>query len=190
MTHSPDNLLKFPDSRVTQDLARSHIQHCRQHGKPVGSIGRMDFTALYLDMIERGNAAQAAQPPQPMEAIKTIVSECWLVPVAMLDGPSRKPLYVKPRWVAWFLIRNILGKTASEIGAAFGGRDDTTVLHGLREIERLQAQDPLLRSQILSCIARYTGITLGACRSDNLRLETLRHVARPCHDPDDGGDAA
>jgi chromosomal replication initiator protein len=67
-----------------------------------------------------------------------------------LVGKSRTKEIVLPRQVAMYLLRAETDASLLEIGGELGGRDHTTVLHGIRQIERALATDPTLRSNVLA----------------------------------------
>jgi chromosomal replication initiator protein len=48
----------------------------------------------------------------------------------------------RPRQVAMYLARELTGRSLPAIGRAFGGRDHTTILHALRRVEALMANNP------------------------------------------------
>ena len=54
------------------------------------------------------------------------------------------------RGVAMYLVRQLTGKSLEQIGEYFGGRDHTTVLHGIEKIEREVQTDTALRTQIIA----------------------------------------
>ena len=53
---------------------------------------------------------------------------------------KRPASIARPRQIAMYLAKELTQKSLPEIGALFGGRDHTTVLHAVRKIsaERLQ----------------------------------------------------
>ena len=55
-----------------------------------------------------------------------------------------------PRQVAMYLLREETGASLQEIGVELGGRDHTTVLHGIRQVERALGADAGFRSQVLA----------------------------------------
>lgn len=55
---------------------------------------------------------------------------------------------VRPRQIAMYLAKKITGRSLVEISRAFGGRDHTTVIHAIRKIERLLADDHSLKATI------------------------------------------
>ncbi len=67
-----------------------------------------------------------------------------------LAGRSRTKDIVLPRQVAMYLLREETDASLLEIGGVLGGRDHTTVLHGIRQIERSLVSDAGLRSRVLA----------------------------------------
>jgi chromosomal replication initiator protein len=67
-----------------------------------------------------------------------------------LAGRSRTKDIVLPRQVAMYLLRAETDASLLEIGGELGGRDHTTVLHGIKQIERSIGSDASLRSQVLA----------------------------------------
>ena len=56
-------------------------------------------------------------------------------------GPKRVRNFARPRQVAMYLCKQMTSRSLPEIGRRFGGRDHTTVMHGVRRIEELRHQD-------------------------------------------------
>jgi chromosomal replication initiator protein len=67
--------------------------------------------------------------------IQSAVAKEWGVTVEGLRSKVRTKTLTVPRQVAMFLIRDILGLQLVEIGAAFGGRDHSTVIHSLDRVQ-------------------------------------------------------
>jgi chromosomal replication initiator protein len=67
-----------------------------------------------------------------------------------LIGKGRRKEIVAPRQVAMYLLREETGASLVDIGNELGGRDHTTVLHGIRQIEKAIGTDTSLRSQIMA----------------------------------------
>ena len=55
------------------------------------------------------------------------------VTTADLTGPTRLRHIVTARWLAMLIVRQRLGNSLPRIGRAFGGRDHTAVMHGIRQ---------------------------------------------------------
>ena len=60
----------------------------------------------------------------------------------------RTAAVVKPRQIAMYLSKALTPRSLPEIGRRFGGRDHTTVIHAVKQIERLRAADSELDADI------------------------------------------
>lgn len=60
------------------------------------------------------------------------VAERYGVTSDDLTGPRRARRLSEPRQRAYALAREVTGRSLPAIAAAFGGRDHTTILHGIR----------------------------------------------------------
>ncbi|MCX7939139.1 MAG: chromosomal replication initiator protein DnaA [Thermoflexales bacterium] len=81
-------------------------------------------------------------PSQVIEA----VAAYYNISVAEMVSPSRNKELVQPRQVAMYLLRQETDASLPEIGALLGGRDHTTVLHGVDRIRaRLEVEEQLRR---------------------------------------------
>ncbi|MFT4037250.1 MAG: chromosomal replication initiator protein DnaA, partial [Thermomicrobiales bacterium] len=65
-----------------------------------------------------------------------------------LTGRSRTREIVMPRQVAMYLLRAETDASLIEIGGELGGRDHTTVLHGIRQVEKSLGSDAALRAHV------------------------------------------
>jgi chromosomal replication initiation ATPase DnaA len=63
--------------------------------------------------------------------IDAIAAGFGLSRAQLLHGGKGRDL-VRPRWLAMYLVRAMEGLSLPQIGALFGGRDHTTVLHACR----------------------------------------------------------
>jgi chromosomal replication initiator protein len=72
----------------------------------------------------------------PDEIIKNVCNFYNIKPT-QLKSPKRDAFLVRPRQVAMFLLKKELGLTFVEIGNLLGGRDHTTIMHGVEKIENM-----------------------------------------------------
>lgn len=70
------------------------------------------------------------------------------VKVDELVGPRRPRRIVEPRQEAMWLARQVTGLSLPQIGAAFGGRDHTTVMASVRVVDQRRAQDIRLAGRL------------------------------------------
>lgn len=71
----------------------------------------------------------------------TIISDYFQIPATELLGTSRKSEIVFPRQVAWLLCKDVLKMSYEGIGNVFGGKNHTTIMHGIRKIKSLSRKD-------------------------------------------------
>ena len=76
-----------------------------------------------------------------VEEIQRKVSDHYNIRLSDLIGPKRVRTFARPRQVAMYLSKTMTSRSLPEIGRRFGGRDHTTIMHGVRKIEDLKQQD-------------------------------------------------
>ncbi|HZZ69678.1 MAG TPA: chromosomal replication initiator protein DnaA [Phenylobacterium sp.] len=76
-----------------------------------------------------------------VDQIQKTVSEHYGLKQADLISERRARAVARPRQVAMWLAKQITTRSLPDIGRRFGGRDHTTVLHAVRRIESLKAED-------------------------------------------------
>jgi len=70
------------------------------------------------------------------EAIQKAVAQKFGVDCGLLASASRKKEVALPRHVAMYLVRRLTALSFPEIGQRFGGRDHSSVISGIRKIEK------------------------------------------------------
>ena len=65
-----------------------------------------------------------------------------------LAGKSRRAPLVHARHIAMYLIKDELAMPFAQIGEIFGGRDHTTVMHGVEKVEKSIQANPELAKQV------------------------------------------
>ena len=101
-------------------------------GRPIN----MELTQDCLSDILR-----ASERKITVEEIQRQVSEHYNIRLSDMIGPRRIRTYARPRQVAMYLSKSLTSRSLPEIGRRFGGRDHTTVMHGVKRIEELKLQD-------------------------------------------------
>jgi chromosomal replication initiator protein len=76
------------------------------------------------------------------ETIQIAVAKEWGVTPEGLRSKTRTKALTTPRQVAMYLIRELLGLQLVEIGATFGGRDHSTVIHSLDRVSGSMKEEP------------------------------------------------
>jgi chromosomal replication initiator protein DnaA len=65
-----------------------------------------------------------------------------------IKAAKRNKNIVLPRQVAMYLARELTNLSLPEIGAAFGGKDHTTVLHSWNKIKEELGKNPQLKEMV------------------------------------------
>ncbi len=92
----------------------------------------------------------------PRRIRETVAGE-FDVPAESLRSKTRISRVVRARQTAMFICRQLTDLSLVTIGAQFGGRDHSTVLHSIRKIERLMADDPIFERRIGDIIKKISG---------------------------------
>ena len=80
-----------------------------------------------------------------VEMVQKEVVEFFNVSLHELKNKSRHKNIVVPRQIAMYLSRKLTGHSLPEIGAAFGGKDHTTILHAVKKVEEVLLKDEQIR---------------------------------------------
>jgi chromosomal replication initiator protein len=83
-----------------------------------------------------------------IEEIQRKVSEHYNIRLSDMIGPKRLRNIARPRQVAMYLSKQLTPRSLPEIGRRFGGRDHTTIMHGVRKIEELMTTDSQLADDL------------------------------------------
>src|SRR6266571_4102739 len=83
-----------------------------------------------------------------IEQVQRTVCDFYRVTLSDLKAKNRTTAVAFPRQVAMYLARHLTRASLADVGRAFGGRDHTTVLHGVDKIHALMQGDAKLRKAI------------------------------------------
>ena len=83
-----------------------------------------------------------------VDEIQKAVCEHYRLKQTDLLSERRTRAIARPRQVAMFLTKALTTRSYPDIGRRFGNRDHTTVLHAVRQIEKLKAEDPALAADV------------------------------------------
>ena len=116
----------------------------------------MAYKDLLDDDVDRATVKRAMKDiltgeveyiPTP-DAILDYISKQFDVEVTVIKGNQRNRDAVAARHIAAYLIRSMTNLSQDEIGKYLGGRDHTTVMYSLRQIESKMKKDPTFAEQI------------------------------------------
>jgi len=129
-----------------------------------GALIRVVAYSLLEDKVITLSVAKQVLKDMVKETIKTIsvdmvqkeVAVYFNITLADLKTKKRNKNVVLPRQVAMYLTRKLTAHSLPEIGAAFGGKDHTTVLHAYKKIEK----ESMINLEMKKNVDRLTSILL------------------------------
>ncbi|TBN40334.1 chromosomal replication initiator protein DnaA [Paracoccus subflavus] len=83
-----------------------------------------------------------------IDDIQRKVAEHYNIRLADMVGPKRARNIARPRQIAMYLSKQLTSRSLPEIGRRFGGRDHTTIMHGIRKIEELLSEDKAIAEDV------------------------------------------
>ncbi|MEX0282348.1 MAG: chromosomal replication initiator protein DnaA [Arenibacterium sp.] len=133
-----DGVLEFLAHRISTNVRvlEGALTRLFAFASLVGREIDMDLTQDCL-----ADVLRASERKITVEEIQRRVSEYYNIRMSDIIGPKRLRSYARPRQVAMYLCKQLTSRSLPEIGRRFGGRDHTTVMHGVRRIEELKLSD-------------------------------------------------
>src|SRR5262249_40967207 len=106
----------------------------------VAALGRGEH-AVTVEMLVGWFATESAARKLTVERIAQRVGKYFRVETQQLQSRSRTRQALVPRQVGMYLARRLTNLSLDQIGAYFGGRDHSTVLHACRKVEQALTSD-------------------------------------------------
>ena len=100
------------------------------------------------DKLRPGESTVASTAGLNSDTIQQAVAKEWGVTTEGLRSKTRTKALTAPRQVAMYLMRELLALQLVEIGAAFGGRAHSTVIHSLERVTATIREDPTFAQRI------------------------------------------
>ncbi len=133
-----DGVLEFLAHRISTNVRvlEGALTRLFAHGTLIGRRITMELAQDCLADILRASDRKVT-----VEEIQRKVSDHYNIRLSDLIGPKRVRVFARPRQIAMYLAKQLTSRSLPEIGRRFGGRDHTTVMHGVRRIEELKLKD-------------------------------------------------
>lgn len=140
-----DGVLEFLAHRISTNVRvlEGALTRLFAFASLVGREITMDLTQDCLSDVLRASERKIS-----VEEIQRRVAEHYNIRLSDMIGPKRVRTFARPRQVAMFLCKQLTSRSLPEIGRRFGGRDHTTVMHGVKRIEELRCSDGQIAEDI------------------------------------------
>ena len=156
-------LLDHLEMTIPEDVIRFIAEHVRSSVRELeGSIIKLlayaslkhreitvDVAREALrDKLRPGETNGSGAPALNTDTIQQVVAREWGVTPEGLRSKTRTKALTAPRQVAMYFMRELLGLQLVEIGAAFGGRDHSTVIHSLERVAGSLQEEPSFAQRV------------------------------------------
>ncbi|MFC9154306.1 chromosomal replication initiator protein DnaA [Streptomyces bauhiniae] len=146
--NAPPEVLEFIASRISRNIRE--LEGALIRVTAFASLNRqpvdLGLTEIVLkDLIPGG---EDSAPEITATAIMAATADYFGLTVDDLCGTSRGRALVTARQIAMYLCRELTDLSLPKIGAQFGGRDHTTVMHADRKIRALMAERRSIYNQV------------------------------------------
>ena len=141
----PKHVIEFLASRITSNVrelegALNRIVH--QASIEHGQVSIEMAQDVLRDLL-RSNERRVT-----IDEVQRAVVEHYSLRMSDMQSSRRSRSIARPRQVAMYLAKQLTPRSLPEIGKRFGGRDHTTVMHAVRQIERLINEDPNIAEDV------------------------------------------
>ena len=149
-------LLDHLELTIPEDVIRFIAEHVRSSVRELeGSIIKLlayaslkhrDITVdvareALRDKLRPNEGSSASSTGLSVDTIQGTIAKEWGVTSEGLRSKTRTKALTAPRQVAMYFMRELLGMQLVEIGAAFGGRDHSTVIHSLERVAGMMREE-------------------------------------------------
>lgn len=142
----PDDVLTFIADRVSSNIRE--LEGALIRVMAFSSLTRHPVDTELARSVLKDIFPERSTRPISVSTIQREVCKYYSLSHSELVGGKRSQSIVYPRQVAMYLSRELTELSLPAIGAEFGGRDHTTVMHAKDKIRKLMAADREVYNQI------------------------------------------
>jgi chromosomal replication initiator protein len=132
LAHQPESNVRVLEGYLTRVIAISSFQGVE----------------VTLDLVKRVVGPLVSERQVSIEDVLAAVASHFGIKVSDLKGSRKNREVSQPRQVAMYLARRLTRHSFPEIGRAFGGKDHSTVVKGVKKIETILRENPELAERV------------------------------------------
>jgi chromosomal replication initiator protein len=134
----PRKVMEFLAHRISANVRELEgaLNRVVAHAQLIGREISIETAQEVLHDLLRANDRRIT-----IDDIQKQVAAHYNIRIADMSSARRARAVARPRQVAMYLAKQLTSRSLPEIGRKFGGRDHTTVMHAVRKVEELRAQD-------------------------------------------------
>ncbi len=138
-------VLDFLATKITSNVRELEgaLNKVIAHSTLIGKEVNLETTQDILRDLLRSNEKIIT-----VEGIQKKVANHYNIKVSDMSSSRRLRAVARPRQIAMYLAKLLTPKSLADIGVKFGKKDHTTVIHGVRKVEQLIAEDSDFQEEI------------------------------------------
>jgi len=139
------NVIDFLASKITSNVRELEgaLNKVIAHSTLVGREVTLENTQDILRDLLRSNERIIN-----IEEIQKRVASRYNIKVSEMSSARRSRSIARPRQIAMYLSKKLTSKSLADIGANFGKKDHTTVMHAVKKVDVLMSEDADFREEI------------------------------------------
>ncbi len=139
-------VLEFIASRITTNIRE--LEGALTRVAALASLNQQEIDLQLAEDVLKDLVPDGGEVRVDAETIMNATSNYFSISMDDLTGASRVATIAGARQIAMYLCRELTDLSLPKIGAKFGGRDHTTVLHSVRKINERMGEDRDLYNQV------------------------------------------
>nr|WP_246099908.1 chromosomal replication initiator protein DnaA [Tessaracoccus rhinocerotis] len=139
-------VLEFIASKITTNIRE--LEGALTRVAALASLNQQEIDLTLTEDVLRDLMPDGGEVRVDAETIMNMTSRYFSISMDDLTGASRVATIASARQIAMYLCRELTDLSLPKIGAKFGGRDHTTVLHSVRKIDGKMGEDRDLFNQV------------------------------------------
>jgi len=141
----PREVIDFLASKITSNVRELEgaLNKVIAHSTLIGREVTLESTQEILRDLLRSNERIVT-----IEDIQKKICSRYNIKFSDMLSSTRLRSIARPRQIAMYLAKNLTSKSLADIGSKFSKKDHTTVMHAIKTVENLMAEDPELREEI------------------------------------------
>ncbi|MGR7024581.1 chromosomal replication initiator protein DnaA [Geodermatophilus sp. URMC 62] len=149
---APDPVLEFIASKVQTNIRE--LEGALIRVTAFASLNKQQVDLPLAELVLKDLISDEQGPQITAAIIMAATAEYFSVTMEELQGSNRSRTLVNARQIAMYLCRELTELSLPRIGASFGGKDHTTVMHAVKKITNLMSERRATYTQVTELTAR------------------------------------
>jgi chromosomal replication initiator protein len=139
------NVINFLAAKITSNVRELEgaLNKVIAHSTLIGREVTLESTQDILRDLLRSNERIIT-----IEDIQKRVANHYNIKISEMSSVRRARTVVRPRQIAMYLSKILTPKSLADIDSKFGKKDHTTVIHAVKKVEQLMAEDADVREEV------------------------------------------